>query len=308
MDKTKKNLHGLFLVNKDVGITSHDVVYRLRKILGISSIGHSGTLDPIAGGLLVMLVGEATKLSQYILEGDKSYQLEMQLGLQTDTFDITGEKLKEVIVDISQEEIQKTLVHFSGEKEWPVPIHSAIKVKGKKLYEYARSDQEVEVPKKKMKFWNVEFLSQEQNRVQIHLHCSKGSYIRTWINEFGLKLGCGATMTQLTRTTSVPFELGQAFTLNQIENTLKNNDSLSCFIPLEHALPGAKKIRVKGQDQRLLKNGQISHDLKLKLIHACNPEIDRLIFVTSNESEPLALIGFEEHVGFSIRRVFHFES
>ncbi len=280
----------------------------MRKILGISSIGHSGTLDPIAQGLLVMLVGEATKLSQYILEGDKSYQLEMQLGIQTDTFDITGEKLKETSVNVSPEDIRENLLDFSGEKEWSVPIHSAIKVKGKKLYEYARAEQQVEVPKKKMKFWNVEFLSQEENRVRIHLHCSKGSYIRTWINEFGLKLGCGATMTQLTRTASVPFQLNQALTLNEIENSIKNNDPLSCFIPLELALPGAKKIRIKGQDLRLLKNGQISHDLKLKLIHACNPEVDRLIFVTSNESEPLALIGFEEKVGFSIRRVFHFES
>jgi tRNA pseudouridine55 synthase len=166
----------------------------------------------------------------------------------------------------------------------------------------------VEVPKKKMKFWNVDFLSQEGDRVRIHLHCSKGSYIRTWINEFGLHLGCGATMTQLTRTSSVPFKLDQSLTLNQIEDSLKNKHSLSCFIPLEHALPSAKKIRVKGQDQRLLKNGQISHDLKLKLIQTCNPEIDRLIFVTAIEGEPLALIGFEERVGFSIRRVFHFET
>lgn len=300
--------HGLFLVNKDAGMTSHDVVYRLRKILGISSIGHSGTLDPIAEGLMVMLVGEATKLSQYILEGNKSYQLEMQLGVRTDTFDITGEKLEVKDVDVTDSLIQNQAREFSGEKEWSVPIHSAIKVKGKKLYEYARQEQEIVPPKKLMKFWDVEFLQREGDLVRFHLHCSKGSYIRSWIQEFGLSLGCGATMTKLTRTSSVPFGLKQSMKLQDIQEAIRENRRPPCFVPLEEALPGVKKIRIKGMDQKLLKNGQISHDLKLKLIQACNPGTDRLFLMTSFENQPLALVGFEPQVGFSIRRVFHFES
>ncbi len=306
MDQNKNNYHGLFLVKKDPGMTSHDVVYRLRKILSTPSIGHSGTLDPIAEGLLILLVGEATKLSQYILEGNKSYLLEMQLGIRTDTFDITGEKLEEKPVDVSTDLIRTLANQFSGEKEWNVPIHSAVKVKGKKLYEYAREQQEIIPPKKIMKFWDVEFIQREGNFVRFHLHCSKGSYIRTWIQEFGLSLGCGATMTKLIRTSSVPFHVDQASSLEEIDQAIKGKKSLSCFIPLEQALPQSKKIRVKGQDQRLLKNGQISHDLKLQLIQVCNPEIDRLIVATSVELEPLALIGFEPEVGFLIRRVFHF--
>ncbi len=308
MNSSSTTYHGLFLVNKDAGMTSHDVVYRLRKILGISSIGHSGTLDPIAQGLMVMLVGEATKLSQYILEGNKSYQLEMQLGVRTDTFDITGEKLEIKNADISTSSLQNRAQEFSGEKEWSVPIHSAIKVKGKKLYEYARQQEEIVPPKKIMKFWDVEFLNREGDLVQFHLHCSKGSYIRSWIQEFGLSLGCGATMTKLVRTSSVPFNLKQSLSLHEIENEIKENRQPACFVPLSQALPETKKIRVKGLDHKLLKNGQISHDLKLKLIQICDPQIDRLMLVTSMATEPLALIGFEPKVGFSIRRVFHFES
>lgn len=300
--------HGLFLVNKDSGMTSHDVVYRLRKILGISSIGHSGTLDPLAEGLLIMLVGEATKLSQYILEGNKSYKLEMQLGLRTDTFDITGEKLEIKNVDVSTSLIQEHAKEFSGEKEWSVPVHSAVKIKGKKLYEYARNQEEIVPPKKIMKFWDVEFLHREGDLIQFHLHCSKGSYIRSWIQEFGLNLGCGATMTKLLRTSSVPFALKQSLSLHEIEAAIKTNQTPSCFIPLEQALPQSKKIRIKGMDQKLLRNGQISHDLKLKLIQICDPQMDRLMLVTSMESEPLALIGFEPGKGFAIRRVFHFET
>lgn len=299
--------HGLFLVNKDSGMTSHDVVYRLRKILGISSIGHSGTLDPIAEGLLIMLVGEATKLSQYILEGNKSYKLEMQMGVRTDTFDITGEKLEIKPVDLSTDFIQSRVQDFSGEKEWSVPVHSAIKVKGKKLYEYARNQEEIVPPKKIMKFWDVEFLHREGDLVQFHLHCSKGSYIRSWIQELGLSLGCGATMTKLVRTSSVPFNLKQSLSLDHIEKAIKQNQTPACFIPLEQALPQSKKIRIKGVDQKLLRNGQISHDLKLRLIQICNPEVDRLMLVTSFEAEPLALVGFEPGQGFVIRRVFHYE-
>lgn len=307
MSRTNKIFHGIFLVNKESGVTSHDVVARMRKILGTSAVGHSGTLDPIANGLLVLLVGEATKLSQYILEGDKAYKLEMQLGIQTDTFDITGEIIKEQIADIKTETLMELLPEFSGEKEWQVPVHSAVKVKGKKLYEYARNEQFVETPRKIMKFWDVQFLVRNENKIQIHLHCSKGSYIRTWINEFGLRLGCGAAMSGLTRTKSIPYSLEQASTLDEIDLKIKSSQDMSCFIPLGNALPNVKKIKIKGQDQRLLKNGQISHDLKLKLIQSCDPQTDRLIFVTSYDSDPLALIGFQEGVGFSIRRVFHFD-
>jgi len=305
---SSQSYHGLFLINKDSGMTSHDVVHRLRRILGTSSVGHSGTLDPLADGLLILLAGEATKLSNYILEGNKSYHLEMKLGLTTDTLDVTGAAIEEKPVDVSTAMIRSRECEFAGEKEWRVPKYSAIKIKGKKLYEYARADEPIETPKKLMKFWDVEFLQHEGDRVQFHLHCSKGSYIRTWINEFGQSLGCGAAMSRLTRTSSDPFHLNQAQNLNQIESELKSGRTPVCFVPLDRALPQAKNLRVKGLDQKLLKNGQISHDLRLRLIQICDPEKDRVMLVSTFDSQPVALIGFEPQVGFVIRRVFHFET
>ncbi|MBX3042018.1 MAG: tRNA pseudouridine(55) synthase TruB, partial [Bdellovibrionaceae bacterium] len=298
----KKNpspFHGLLLINKDPGGTSHDVVAKVRRILQTREVGHAGTLDPIAGGLMVLLIGEGTKLSHYILEGNKSYRAGLRLGVVTDTLDVTGEILREAPVQVGPEAIRQAALDLQGEFEWEVPLYSAVKVQGKRLHEYAREGAEVVRPRKIMKFWDVEVGEIKGSEFEVHLHCSKGSFIRSWIHQLGQNLGCGAAMASLVRTSSTPYDLSQAMTLSQLEEAWEGNPAdLSCMVPMAQALPWAKRVRVRGHDQSLLLNGQISHDLRANLITQFRPGLDTLIQVHSEENELLALVGVEPNRGF----------
>lgn len=311
--------HGILLVNKEPGGgTSHDLVARVRRILGTRSVGHAGTLDPLAGGLMALLVGEGTKLSPYILEGNKAYRAVARLGLETDTLDVTGEILRQTQIAANSERVAQAVQTLEGDFQWPVPIFSAVKVGGKALHRYAREGAEIETPVKSMRFWDVQLESIQGEMVQVHLHCSKGSFIRTWISQLGRELGCGAAMAALTRTHSAPYELSQAASLAEIEEQWKSGELGSCFVPMEKALPQIRKIRVKGPDQTLLMNGQISHDLRSLLITQVKPEqyrreaaapalvADDLVQVHSASNQLLALVALEQGKGFTIRRVFRY--
>lgn len=300
--------NGLLLVDKPSGISSHDVVARLRRILGTRAVGHSGTLDPMASGLMACLINEGTKLSQYILEGDKGYLLRAQFGVRTDTLDTTGEILEQKPTDhLTRELILAEALKLQGEMDVEVPIYSAIKVQGKKLYEYARGEQEVAVPRKLMKFWDVVPVEIGPDWAEFDIKCSKGSYIRTWIDLLGQALGCGAAMSGLRRTWSAPYLIQQAQTLEQIEEVVKAGALGAAFVPMELALPQLKRIRVKGQDKVLLGNGQISHDLRSQLISAFNPDVDQYIQVLAQDGgQLLAIIGLEPGRGFVLRRVFKY--
>nr|BFD59246.1 tRNA pseudouridine(55) synthase TruB [Bdellovibrio sp. CKG001]BFD62623.1 tRNA pseudouridine(55) synthase TruB [Bdellovibrio sp. HM001] len=300
--------NGLLLVDKPSGISSHDVVSRLRRILGTRAVGHSGTLDPMASGLMACLINEGTKLSQYILEGDKGYRLRAQFGVRTDTLDTTGEVLEQKSTDhLTRELILAEAAKLQGEMEVEVPIYSAIKIQGKKLYEYARGEQEVVIPKKLMKFWDIQPVEIGPDWAEFDIKCSKGSYIRTWIDLLGKALGCGAAMSGLRRTWSAPYLIGQAQTLEQIEEVVKAGALGSAFVPMELALPQIKRIRIKGQDKVLLGNGQISHDLRSQLISTFNPDVDQYIQVLAQDGgQLLAIVGLEPGRGFVLRRVFKY--
>jgi len=298
------SFNGLLLVDKPSGISSHDVVARLRRILGTRAVGHSGTLDPLASGLMVCLINEGTKLSQYILEGDKGYRLRTQWGIRTDTLDTTGTILETREFDLTQEQVIAAAMTLQGEFELEVPIYSAIKVQGKKLYEYARNEDEVVLPKKWMKFWDVTPVAFGRDWAEFDIKCSKGSYIRTWVDLLGQKLGCGAAMSSLRRTWSAPYFVEQAQTLE----TLEAQAGESAFVKMESALPMTKRVRIKGQDRVLLGNGQISHDLRTQLISLFKPEEDQYIQVLAQEGgQMLALVGLEQGRGFVIRRVFKYQ-
>lgn len=299
-------MHGLLLVDKPVGLTSHDVVARVRKLLGTREVGHSGTLDPLASGLMVLLIGEATKLSQYVTEGNKSYRVGLRLGVTTDTLDTTGKVLSEKQITKSPEEIIQCASELKGELSLPVPIFSAKKIDGKKLYEYARNQEAVVIPQKLMTFWNIENQESAVKSEKVFtLSCSKGSFIRSWVSELGERLGCGATMFSLVRTESHQFSLKQAFTLEQLEQK-SHPERLQLLISLDQALPQVKRIRVGGKDQALMKNGQISHTLRSQLIGLFNPDTDQIIQILPEErGQLLALIGLEEGSGFKIKRVFN---
>ena len=307
-------MHGLLLVDKPVGLTSHDVVARVRRLLSTREVGHSGTLDPLASGLMVLLIGEATKLSQYVTEGNKSYEVGLRLGITTDTLDITGRVLTEKQIQVSAEDVLAKALSLTGELQLPVPIFSAKKIDGKKLYEYARNNEAVDIPNKQMTFWNIKNLpsrinaetgSENRSEKVFSLSCSKGSFIRSWVSLLGETLQCGATMSSLIRTESHQFHLNQAITLEQLEQK-SMPERLQLLIPMDQALPEVKRIRIGGKDQALMKNGQISHQLKIQLISMFNPDLDQIIQILPEErGQLLALIGLETGTGFKIKRVFN---
>jgi tRNA pseudouridine55 synthase len=289
-------------VNKPSGLTSHDVVARVRRILGTREVGHSGTLDPLASGLMVLLVGEATKLSSYVTEGDKAYEVGLKLGVTTDTLDSTGTVISEKQVAHSPDDVLKTALSLNGEFNLPVPLFSAKKIEGKKLYEYARAGEAVEIPSKLMTFWEVK----AQTPSVYSLSCSKGSFIRSWVQLLGEKLGCGATMTSLKRTASHDYHLADAVDLAELEGQCAEAVSKR-LVPLDEALKGTKFIRIKGQDEVLMKNGQISHSLRSQLISRFIPGQDKLIQILPEEKgKLLALVGLDPGKGFAIKRVFNY--
>lgn len=303
-------LNGLLLVDKPTDCTSHDVVARARRIFKMRSIGHSGTLDPLASGLMVLLLGEGTKLSDYILSENKRYRLKLKLGLTTDTLDVTGTTLtqvtepftftEDVVVNIIREQLTGTL-------QLPVPMYSAVKIQGQKLYEYARKNESVEAPIKVMTFFDIELISFNGVEAEVELSCSKGSYIRAWVHELGQKLGCGAVMTELRRLRSEPFSIENAVRLETLEDP-QDLSNLEAFVSMAEALPTWKAVRVMGREESLLRNGQIAKDLAARLIleqkQAVNSGKTVGIRVLDSNSRLLALLEATPDKGLKIRRVF----
>ncbi|MFN8791488.1 MAG: tRNA pseudouridine(55) synthase TruB [Bdellovibrionales bacterium] len=302
-----KRLDGLLLLDKPKGITSHDLVDQVRRLFGMKDVGHSGTLDPMASGLMVILLGQATKLSPFVMDGDKRYSVEVLLGRRYDTLDVTGQLLSKS--DVTSEQIAKipqAVGALQGDFEWPVPIFSAVKIQGQKLYEHARNATRptVEIPKKPMKFWDVTLKSDPGVTFWVDLRCSKGSFIRTWVDELGQALGCGAAMQSLVRSESQPFSLEQALSLSETETLWKQGLTLRNFVPMAWALPHFKKVRVQNFDQTLLLNGQISHDLRRQLIGLVDPDVSCWIQAVSTRDENLlAILAYEAGQGFKIKRV-----
>lgn len=306
--------NGLLLIDKSPGMTSHDVVHRVRRILGIRAIGHAGTLDPLASGLLVLLVGEATKVSDYLLNGDKGYEVTVQLGVKTDSMDITGQILKESSVDVTREQILAAVEGLQGEIELEVPVHSAVKVDGKRLYEFAHKGETPEsVPTRTMAFYGVKVLNADPQAVTAEIHCSKGSFIRAWANELGERLGCGGTVQTLRRVRSEPFQVSQAITLEDLEKRWEARQERhgreigSAWVPLRDSLPHFRRIDVSGQDEFLLKNGQISKTVQAQLLSFIQiGEPPPPVRVINRESDDLlALLLAAPGQFYKIKRVFH---
>ena len=246
----KTYLNGAIVINKDANMTSRDVVNILCKKLNTKSIGHIGTLDPIATGVLVCLIGKYTKLTNILINHDKEYIASFKLGLLTDTLDITGNILKEEKVIISKEDIIKALNTFIGTYNQEVPIYSAVKINGKKLYEYARSNKEIQLPKRKVTIYNLELLNIDKDIITIKTKVSKGTYIRSLIRDIGLKLNTNATMTSLQRTRLGKFTIDNSYTLEDIEN---NNYKL---LDIQDLLDIEEK-NINEEDIFKIKNGQV---------------------------------------------------
>lgn len=249
-------MNGIIVVNKEEGYTSRDIVNITGKVLNIKKIGHTGTLDPLATGVLVLCVGKATKLVEIMMNHDKEYIAEIMLGIDTDTLDITGNKIAEENVHISKENIEKVLNSYIKTYNQEVPLYSAVKVKGKKLYEYARKHQQVSLPKKEVTIYDLKLISDVQYKYgktifKIKTHVSKGTYIRSLIRDIAQDLNTIGVMTSLVRTRQGIYTLEQSNSLEDIKN---NNIKI---LDLKSALANYKEIKVNSDMEFKIRNGQI---------------------------------------------------
>ena len=212
-------MNGIIVINKDKNVTSRDVVNDICHIFNTKKVGHTGTLDPLATGVLVIAIGDALKLVDHITSLDKEYIAKVKLGVKTDTLDITGTVLEEREINITNEDIDKVLSSFSRDYDMEVPLYSAVKVNGKKLYEYARNNIPVDLPHHKVKIYSLERITPiEDNSFYIKCHVSKGTYIRSLINDICKNLGTIGVMEELNRTKQGKYLIEDSYTIEDIKN------------------------------------------------------------------------------------------
>ncbi len=246
---------GILNIYKEAGYTSHDVVARLRGILHMKKIGHTGTLDPMAEGVLPVCVGNATKLCESLSDHDKEYEAVMILGRTYDTLDVTGELIGTSEVMSTEGEIIRTAKSFIGGYDQVPPMYSAKKINGQKLYDIARSGKTVERRPVFVNIYDIEIISVDLPRVRMRISCGKGTYIRSLIDDIGRKLGCGAAMEELTRTKVGEFVIESAYKLSRIEEAAKEEKISDVIISLESVFSHLGKIQADQELSKLLQNG-----------------------------------------------------
>ena len=247
-------MDGILVINKEKGYTSRDVVNKVSKILGTKKVGHTGTLDPLATGVLVLCIGKALKVVELLMNHDKEYIAKFKLGIDTDTLDITGKVLNTCDKKVTKEDLVKVLNNFQGLIKQEVPKYSAIKVNGKKLYEYARNNIEVKMPIKEVNIYKLELLDYNEDNMEVTIACrvSKGTYIRSLIRDIGNSLDIYATMTELERTKLGTYDINNSYTLSDIE---KGNYKL---LDVEDIYSENQKMIIDDENLlRKIKNGMV---------------------------------------------------
>lgn len=243
----RRALHGVLLLDKPLGLSSNDAMQKVKRLLRAEKAGHTGTLDPLATGLLPICLGAATKFSQLNLEADKAYVATLKLGEKTTSGDREGEVIATRPVAFNDEELQAALQSLRGEIDQVPPMHSALKVDGKALYELARQGKEVERAPRRITIHALELLSRDGDSMQIAVRCSKGTYIRTLAEDLGERLGCGAHLSALRRTASGPLTLDAAVTLAQLE-AMSDGERLARLLPPDLLLSDCPAIRLPADE------------------------------------------------------------
>lgn len=244
-------MQGIILVRKPKGITSFSVVARIKRLCATKRVGHTGTLDPLAEGVLPILVGRATALASYIIDGDKAYTARVRLGITTDTEDITGEVLETRDVNVTEEQLLSVVSSFFGKQLQVPPMYSAISRDGVRLYQLAREGKTVEREPREIEIKAISAYDFSQNEFTLEVRCSKGTYIRSLCRDIGEKLGCGATMTELLRTETAGFCLENSVPLDDLtEENVKNY-----LMPSDCALPGCAEVSVTEKQAIRFSNG-----------------------------------------------------
>lgn len=291
-------INGIINVYKEQGFTSFDVVAKLRGILKQKKIGHTGTLDPMAEGVLMVCLGKATKLVDMLTAGDKEYRTVMQLGLTTDTEDITGKLLTECDIpeDISEAKIIETVKSFVGSYEQIPPMYSAIKKDGKKLYEYARQGIEIERAPRPVTIFSIDNIQVELPCVSFDVHCSKGTYIRSLCRDIGDKLGCGATMKALVRSHVHGYHIEDSLKLSDIEELCQSDDLEKHILPVDALVSHYRQFTVKDKFSKYLFNGNklYSNQLVCNDLELDKSISDKEIIRVYNKDEFLALYEYSE--------------
>ena len=248
-------INGIVNVYKEKGYTSFDVVAKMRGIFHQKRIGHTGTLDPDAEGVLPVCLGKATKVCDLLTDKDKEYKAVLLLGQATDTQDISGEVINSASVDVTEDEVTAVINSFVGRQLQVPPMYSALKVNGKKLYELAREGKEIERKARPIVVHEIEILSENMPEFTIRVKCSKGTYIRTICHDIGQKLSCGGAMVSLKRTKVVNFGIEDSYTLSRIEDMAKEGRLCEILLPVEKVFEKLPEIRVKEETMKALLNG-----------------------------------------------------
>ncbi len=267
---------GLLLLNKPAGITSFGAVAKIKRLVGEKRVGHTGTLDPMATGVLPILIGRATVLSQYLIEADKAYSATVKLGIATDSCDITGNVLSQNAVNVQETDIDKVLNSFLGKQQQTPPMFSAIKQNGVRMYELARKGETVEIPSREIEIFSIKKTTKldNDNRFDIDTTVSKGTYIRSLCRDIGEALGCGATLTRLARTKTAGFCLGECVELDALTSENIGDYILPCDLVVEYM--SSLNISEK-QAIRFCNGGELSLD-RIKYDDFKDNEIYRVYF------------------------------
>lgn len=257
-------MNGIINIYKEAGYTSHDVVAKMRGILKQKKIGHTGTLDPDAVGVLPVCLGNGTRLCDMLTDKSKEYEAVLQLGVTTDTQDMSGTVLTQSPVAVTEDEVRQAVLSFVGAYEQVPPMYSALKVNGKKLYELAREGKEIERKARSVTIHNIEILKMELPKITFRVQCSKGTYIRTLCYDIGSRLGCGGAMASLKRTGVGMFRIENAITLAQLEQLREEGQVERYVIATDQVLSDYPAVYVREEFERLLENGNAFYGTQLQ--------------------------------------------
>lgn len=291
--RIRRAVNGVLLLDKPVGITSNAALQIVKRLFQAEKAGHTGTLDPFAGGLLPLCLGEASKFSQYLLDADKTYRAVMRLGVTTATGDPEGEVLDTRAVNVTRADLHAAITRFIGTIEQTPPMYSALKHQGKPLYEYARAGIEIERKSRRIHIRSIDLSAFDGIQATLDVRCSAGTYIRTLAEDIGTVLGCGAHLTALTRTASGGFQLDQAVSLASLENSdMAARDRL--LLPVDSLVAYLPRIELNDAESAALLKGQ-------RLTLAACAQLAGLVRAYDCQQRFLGLVELQAH-GLAIAR------
>lgn len=283
----KNAISGVLVIDKPIGMTSHDVVNAVRFGTGIRRAGHTGTLDPRASGVLVILVGPAVRLSEYVSASDKRYQAIIRMGASTDTFDADGRFTRQVqpAINVTEQQFEDALKNFVGEIEQTPPPYSAVKVRGRRAYDMARRGEPVALPPRKINVYHLEVLEWAPPEVVVDVHCSSGTYVRSLANDLGEKLGTGAYLVGLRRTKSGRFSLRDATPLRKLQEAFRAGNWYQYLIPAAEALGDWPAVDLDPDEVEAVKHGH-----RIPANPADRPGLNNLVRGVSMAGELVSLM------------------